>query len=190
MATAAAEVTDERTESAEEETPDAPPPVRRRALRRIAGIAAFVLAAGALSGFGTHWYLKNQDAAADAHRRAAALDAARQEIVNLTSVDKNTAQQGIQRIVDGATGDFKDQFTQQAGSYRQLLTGSDVSSTGKVAEAGIVRIDENTAVVLAAATATVKNTDAPSGEQRVYRMRVTLQNEGNRWLVSKLEFVA
>jgi Mce-associated membrane protein len=162
----------------------------RRNVGKLAGCTAFGLVVAALIALGTVWYFQVRDANADGQRRDAALAAARQEVVNLTSVDKDSAQQSIQHLVDGATGDFRDQFSQQAQAYQQMVTDSQVASSGKIVESGVVSIDDKTAVVLAAATATVKNKDAPSGEQRVYRMRITLQNESDRWLVSKLEFVA
>ncbi|MFD2473567.1 hypothetical protein [Amycolatopsis silviterrae] len=190
MATAAAEVTaeDAAATDADDVTPPKPGWFRRN-LRKLAAGAVVGVLIVALIAFGTVWYLRIHAADADAQRRTAVLDAARQSAVNITSIDKNAAQQGIQRIVDGATGEFKDQFSQQANAYQQMLASSQVVSAGKVAEAGIVELTGDRAVVLAAATATVKNKDAPAGEQRVYRMRLTLQDESGRWLVSKLEFV-
>jgi Mce-associated membrane protein len=51
-------------------------------------------------------------------------------------------------------------------------------------------VDGDTVTVLAAVSATVQNADAPTGEQRQYRMKMQLQHDGDRWLVSDLEFVA
>jgi Mce-associated membrane protein len=65
-----------------------------------------------------------------------------------------------------------------------------VESTGEIEEAGIVTADDKHAVALAAVTSTVKNTEAPDGEIRVYRMKVTLDVVDDKWLVSDVEFVA
>lgn len=43
---------------------------------------------------------------------------------------------------------------------------------------------------LTAVTSVVKNTEAPEGQQRVYRMKMTLDHNDSRWLVSNVEFVA
>lgn len=191
MAAVAGEMTEERARSAREEAE-----ARRwrtwfrHGGRGLAVVVALAVIAIALIGFGIVSYLRVHDADVSAQRRTAAADAARQVVVNLTSVDQATAQRDIQRVVDGATGTFRDQFSQQAGAYQKMLLDSQVSSAGKVVESGVTSIDGDKAVVLAAATATVKNKDAPAGEQRVYRMRLSLQNENDRWMVSKLEFVA
>ena len=50
--------------------------------------------------------------------------------------------------------------------------------------------NDNQATVLTAVTSIVKNTEAPEGQQRVYRMKMTLDHTDGRWLVSNVEFVA
>jgi Mce-associated membrane protein len=121
--------------------------------------------------------------------RAGAVQAADQMVVNLTSMSASTEHQDMTKLMDGATGSFRAEFSQQAQAFEQVLSQSKVTSTGRVVESGLVSADDNNAVALTAVTATVKNTDAPNGQQRVYRMRVTLQHQGNQWLVSNLEFV-
>ncbi|QUQ71123.1 hypothetical protein [Kutzneria sp. CA-103260] len=156
--------------------------------RRILPAAAMVLAA-ALVAVATLLLLKLTDANADEVNRESALQVARQVAVDLTTVSKDTAQGDVNRLLDVATGSFKDQFAQQADVFRKVVQQASVTSRGSVAEAGVSSVDGDTVTVLAAVSATVQNADAPSGEQRQYRMKMQLQHDGDRWLVSDLEFV-
>ncbi|MFJ8816425.1 hypothetical protein [Amycolatopsis thermoflava] len=65
-----------------------------------------------------------------------------------------------------------------------------MTSTGQIADAGIERLSGDDATALVVASANVKNTQAPQGENRQYRLLLTLHREDGRWLVSELEFVA
>jgi Mce-associated membrane protein len=58
-----------------------------------------------------------------------------------------------------------------------------------VVEAALSSSDGTTAVALAAVRATVGNAAAPEGQQRQYRLRITLEKTGETWLVANLEFV-
>lgn len=156
--------------------------------RRILQAAAMVLAAG-LVAVATLLLLRLNDANADEDSRQSALQVARQVAVDLTTVSKDTAQQDVNRLMGAATGSFKDQFAQQADVFRKVVQQASVTSKGTVAEAGVSSVDGDTVTVLAAVSATVQNADAPTGEQRQYRMKMQLHHEGDRWLVSDLEFV-
>jgi Mce-associated membrane protein len=156
--------------------------------RRILLAAAMVLAA-ALVAVATLLLLRLNDANAAEDSREAALQVARQVAVDLTTVSKDTAQQDVNRLMDMATGSFKDQFAQQADVFRKVVQQASVTSKGTVTEAGVSSVDGDTVTVLAAVSATVQNADAPGGEQRQYRMKMQLQHDGDRWLVSDLEFV-
>ncbi|MFF2112074.1 hypothetical protein [Rhodococcus koreensis] len=118
------------------------------------------------------------------------LETARQVVVNLVTLRHQSVDEDIQRVADGTTGPFRDQFTSASGSFGDVLNQGQVESTGEVKEAGLVEADDDHAVVLAAVTSTVKNTEAPDGEIRVYRMKVSLDSVDGNWLVSDVEFVA
>lgn len=118
------------------------------------------------------------------------VETARQVVVNLTTLNHASADADINRILAGTTGTFRDQFSNASGSFRQVLDTGQVDSTGDIKEAGLIDANDDTAHVLVAAASTVKNTDAPNGESRVYRMKVTLEHVDNAWLVSNVEFVS
>lgn len=64
-----------------------------------------------------------------------------------------------------------------------------VDSTGTADEAGVSELTHDTATVLVAVRSTVKNTQTPQGAPRMYRMSVKLAKEGDKWLVSGMQFV-
>ena len=154
------------------------------------GVAAtLVIAIAALVVGGVSWTnLRSEQAAQSRDRQV--LDTARQVVVNLVTLRHQSVDEDIQRVADGTTGPFRDQFTSASGSFGDVLNQGQVESTGEVKVAGLVEADDNHAVVLAAVTSTVKNTEAPDGEIRVYRMKVSLESVDGNWLVSDVEFVA
>ena len=167
----------------------ASPEKPRRSLRRLV-LPGVCLLVGALLGTAVVVLLSQvRDADSLEASRQSALLTARQVAADITTVSKDSTQHDVDRLMDVATGSFKDQFGEQSSVFQKVVRQAEVSSQGTVREAGISEADGDSAVVLVAVSATVKNTDAPAGEQRQYRMRMHLQRQGDRWLVSDLEFV-
>jgi len=162
------------------------PVVRRRppwTLVAACAVLAIALAAAVLGG--SRWY---GDRALDkAHE--AALAAARQTAVNFVSVSASSVDRDLQRIVAGATGEFKDEFVRGQAQVRAAIVENKVESAGTVLRAGLVSGDRRSAVVLVAVDATVKNVKAPEGRPSHYRIQVDVTRDGGAWLVSRLQFV-
>jgi Mce-associated membrane protein len=148
------------------------------------------VAVGVLVAYGAVQLDDVRSARALDRARSEALQAADHIVVGVTSMSAATGDRDVKALLTSATGSFREQFSQQATTFEQVLKQSNVTSIGKVVEAGIVTADRHKAAVLTAVTATVKNSAAPTGEQRVYRMLVSLELTRGRWLVSGLEFVA
>jgi Mce-associated membrane protein len=151
-------------------------------------LAALVLAATvALVLTGRQWYEHRQ--LDEAHR--AALAAARQTTVDFVSISAATVDRDLQRITAGAAGDFKDEFTRGMPQVRAAVVENNVDSRGTVLRAGLVSGDLDSAVVLVAVDATVKNARAPDGRLSHYRIQVDLARDpgSGKWLVSRLQFV-
>ncbi|WP_368680139.1 hypothetical protein R1X32_05800 (plasmid) [Rhodococcus opacus] len=164
--------------------------VRQSTRGFIATMAAIALVAlAALVVGGVSWTNLRAEQAAQS-RDEQILETARQVVVNLVTLRHQSVDEDIQRVADGTTGPFRDQFTSASGNFGDVLNQGQVESTGEVKEAGLVTSDDEHAVVLAAVTSTVKNTEAPDGEIRVYRMKVSLDSVDGNWLVSDVEFVA
>jgi Mce-associated membrane protein len=171
------------------------PPRRRprrttsRLPRRQVIVAMVLLGAAlvALAVTGQRWYQQQRLDSA----RQGALAAAKQTTVDFVSISAATVDKDLQRITAGATGDFKDEFTKGLSQVRTAVVENKVSSTGTVLRAAMVSSDLDSAVVLVAVDASVKNKGAPDGRISHYRIQVdmALDPSSGRWLVSRLQFV-
>jgi Mce-associated membrane protein len=157
---------------------------------RLIVAALIVLLAGLLAAtgyLGQRWYA---DRALDSARQQA-LAAARQLTLNFVSVSASTVDRDLARIVAGATGEFKDEFTRGMAQVRAAVVENNVDSHGSVLRAGVVSVDRDSAVVLVAVDATVKNVRAPQGRLSHYRIQVDVARDAKAgaWLVARLQFV-
>jgi Mce-associated membrane protein len=122
-------------------------------------------------------------------RREAALRAAKQSALNLTSIDNESFDEDVQAVLEGSTGAFRSDFEARSKELEQVLTENQVVSEGKVIEAGLVRSDSRHATVLVVVDSTVRNTAVPEGRVNTYRMQLELELRDGRWRTSMLEFV-
>lgn len=169
-----------------DESNDAP----RRPLwlhRSLFGVAVVgVVALGASSALLLHQHQK-LDAAQDLQQRY--LQAARQSVLDLTTISASTVDDDVARVLERSTGTFRDQFGDRADDFVSVVQQADVQATGSITEAGIENADDRTASVLVAATSSVTNSSGAQEEPRIWRLRVTLDNAGESILVSDVEFV-
>ncbi|MFE0519134.1 hypothetical protein [Streptomyces sp. NPDC058954] len=122
-------------------------------------------------------------------RRQDILSAARQSALNFTSLDYRHYDRDSANVLEGATGDFKKQFSAQTQDLTKLVAENRSVSEGQVLDAGIVRSDAHSARVLVVADSKVTNTAVPKGEARTYRLQLDLVHRDGRWLTSDVEFV-
>lgn len=122
-------------------------------------------------------------------RREAYLQAARQTALNLTTIHSATADADVQRLLDGATGDFKAEFEGREGPFVEVVQKAGVDTTGEVVEAGIQTEDGPCMSSLVASRAMVSNAGQSDASPRDFRLRVTICDENGRLLASKVEFV-
>ncbi|MCW2751418.1 MAG: hypothetical protein JWR83_2528 [Aeromicrobium sp.] len=154
----------------------------------VAGVLLLVLVASVAFGV---------DKAIDVRRQGhtasggdAAVAAARKEVLALTTISANSTNQDINRILGGASKEFRAQFQDQATTFRKALSDGQVTSTGKIASAGLASFTGSKAQVLVAASGTVKNKTTTSAQPRNYRLKVSLVKSGGDWLVSGMDFVS
>lgn len=167
-------------------TASAPSRARSRQQVTILGVL-LVLALAGLVVAGQRWYDQRQLVAA----HQAALAAAKQTTVDFVTISAATVDRDLQRVAAGATGDFREEFTRGIPQVRLAVIENQVESTGSVLRAALVSGDLDSAVVLVAVDASVKNTGAPEGRLSHYRIQVDLavEPESGRWLVSRLQFI-
>lgn len=150
-------------------------------------VAGALLALAVLAGYLGY---RVQQADAREQARQQALTAARQSALNISSISTQNFAQNVAAVLDGATGQFRQDFSARTGQLEQLLKDNDVSATGSVLEAALQRADRNSATALVVVDSTVKNKQVPEGRTNNYRMKIQVEKVGDRWLTSSLEFVA
>ncbi|MEB4207917.1 hypothetical protein [Mycobacterium sp. 94-17] len=185
--------TEAETEAAEQEAEAEPTTRSRRRVRLpswsvawkaavIALICAFVAASG--------YMVWNRHEVTEHNQRVANFVAgARQGVVNMTSLDFNKAKEDVQRVIDSSTGQFRDDFQQRAKDFTTVVEQSKVVTQGTVNAAALQSIDGNSALVLVAATSRITNAAGAKDEQRNWRLKVTVTEDGGQYKMSKLEFV-
>jgi Mce-associated membrane protein len=148
------------------------------------------VAVGMLLVAANAWLLVlNRSQTSEQDTRAEAVAMARQWAVNLITVDPTHANESYTQLRQGATGPLAEQLGGQSGTFVAAIQQANVISTGTVTEAGISAFGGGTAKVLLVARSRVSNGQVPQGEERQYRMLLTLREHGDQWLVSNLDFV-
>lgn len=157
-------------------------PVRRALL--LGALLAAVLG-GVSAWLGVQAY---QDGAADETRRLM-LAAARQCAVNLTTVDHTRAEADVQRILDCATGGFRDDFAARSGPFIDVVKRSQTTSAGTVTEAGLESLDGDEGIALVAVTVRTSVAGVTDDRPRYWRMRLTVDRDGADAKVARVDFV-
>jgi len=178
----------------EDGTADEPAPARKRRLRlpSVKAVAASLVAlvvAGLLGATG-YMLLEHKKAADERHRTAEYAAAARQGVVNLMSMDYNQAKESVQRVIDDSVGKFQNNFKDSSEDLIKALQDSKMITKVTVNDAAVEQMDDETAVVLVAATSHREGPNAPKEDQqpRVWRVVVSLQRDGGQIKMSDVEF--
>ncbi|WP_315770658.1 hypothetical protein [Rhodococcoides kroppenstedtii] len=117
------------------------------------------------------------------------LQAARQVVLDLTTVSAATVDEDVERISSAATGSFAAEFGSRVEDFAAVVREAAVDATGSVTEAGVETANDDTATVLVAATSTVTNASGAVAEPRTWRMRLGLVREDDRIAVASVVFV-
>ncbi|NYE38348.1 Mce-associated membrane protein [Nocardioides cavernae] len=116
--------------------------------------------------------------------------AARAEALAFLTVDHRDMGPLVDAVLEGATGEFAEQYAAQRDTLEAEAVRTKATSTAEVVALGVGDQDEESATVLVAANSRVTNTGTGSeGEVRYYRLRLELVREGDRWLTSNVQFV-
>jgi Mce-associated membrane protein len=171
-----------------EAPPEADSTTDRGSLRRPA--LAAVLVVVALAGLCTYLGVRAYQAHQVAEQRNLFLGVARQGAVNLTTIDWQTADADVQRILDSASGPFYDDFSQRSQPFVNVVKQMQSKSVGTVTEAAIESESGNDAQVLVTVSVATTNPAAPEQSPRNWRMRMSVEQNGDEAKVSNVEFVA
>jgi Mce-associated membrane protein len=150
--------------------------------------AAAVAIVGLLAASGWMAY-QHHNAVKKRQDAAAYVATARQGVVNLTSLDFNKAKEGVQRVLDIATGEFKDDFQRRAADFESVVKDSKAVTEGTVAATAVESMNKDSAVILVLANERVTNIAGAKEEPRTFRFRVSVVHDGDDLKISKVEFV-
>jgi Mce-associated membrane protein len=127
------------------------------------------------------------------HRQAVAGQQAQQAALAyaqaLTSIDSNNVDQNFRQVLDGATGEFKDMYTQSSVQLRQLLIENKATAHGIVVESAIQSTSPNKVVVLLFIDQSVTNSQLPDPRMDRSRIKMTMEKVDGRWLASKVQLL-
>ncbi|WP_197378246.1 DUF3329 domain-containing protein [Mycolicibacterium mengxianglii] len=173
--------------AAEESDTETTEPVRsgsrlRRALQAVGALAVVgIVAAAAFPGW-TLWQQNQVSQAADQAQQAAV-----EYAQVLTSIDAARVDENFDQVLDGATGDFKDMYSQSSMQLRQLLIDNKASAHGVVVESAVQSATKDRAVVLLFVDQSVSNASVPDPRLDRSRIKMTMQNVDGRWRAAQVE---
>ena len=128
---------------------------------------------------------------AEQQRYADIIDAATEQATAFINIRYDDAQASIDKVLEGATGAFKEQYEQSTEALVKLLQENESIRTGEVLWTGVVAQDPDSATVIIATNGTVQNKQT-GGQPRaeIYQLQLELVLEEDRWLTSDLQFVS
>jgi len=175
-------------ESDADGAPEASPSLKPMSTTRRAipvGLAVIAALAALVGWSGFHLFQSHQAQA----QRSQFLQVARQGAVNLTTIDWQHAEADVHRIVDGATGEFYDDFAKRSQPFIDLVKQSKAKTVGTVREAGLESETADSARALVAVSVLTSSADEPGETPREWRMRIDVQKVGDQLKVSNVGFV-
>ena len=165
---------------------------RQRVAPRLARLGSALVASavivatltGLAGWLGYRGYQKHEAQA----QRELFVQVARQGAVNLTTINYTEVDADVQRILDLATGAFREDFEQRAKPFIEVVKAAQSKSEGTVTDAGLESQRGDSAQVLVAVA--VKSRTAGGEESpREWRMRVEVRSVGHDAKVSNVVFV-
>ncbi|WP_231978412.1 Mce protein [Mycobacterium sp. E3298] len=150
----------------------------------LAGALVVAVLAGLTGWLGFRAYQKHEAQA----QRDLFVQVARQGAVNLTTINYTEVDADVQRIIDLATGAFREDFEQRSKPFIEVVKAAQSKSEGTVTDAGLESQRGDAAQVLVA-VAVKSRTAAGEEAPREWRMRIEVRTVGDDAKVSNVVFV-
>lgn len=166
------------------------PQRRGRISKQLPWVAAAlaVLAIGGLAGSDVLMLVHHRGVAQRQHQAAEYAAAARQGVVTLMSLNYETVDDDVKRIIDNSTGDFKKDFESHADDFTKTARAAKTVTEATATVSGVESMSATEAVVLVAASTKVTNKAGAKDEPRNWRLTVHLTREGDQVKMSKVDF--
>ena len=158
---------------------------RRWPRRTLVGAVALIFVASLAASGILGWMLWQQRQVTRAGQQAQQAAVKYAEI--LTSIDSNKVDENFNQVLDGATGEFKDMYSQSSMQLRQLLIDNKAAAHGVVVESAIQSASKSKVVVLLFVDQSVSNTSVPDPRIDRSRIKMTMEYVDGLWRTSKVE---
>jgi Mce-associated membrane protein len=184
----------ESAEDYEAEAEDAPD-ARNRGWRRwvpgwrAATVGAAVTVLVALLAASGYLIWSHHEATQRQQREGEFRAGARQDVINLMSLNFNNGQADLQRVLDTTSGSFHDDFVKSQKDFLTVMQDSKVVTSTTVSATALESMTDDSAVVLVTATSQVANSASQQPTPRSWRLSVTVNRENDQIKMSKVEFV-
>lgn len=177
---------DAGTEAEGEAEAEAAPAAKAARTFNIRQIAVSALIVGLLAGIGAlGWMVFQQRQLNEARDEAQRAAVSYAQV--LTSIDSANVDDNFKQVLDGATGEFKDMYSQSSVELRQLLVENKATAHGVVIESAVQSASKDKAVVLLFVDQSVSNTKLPDPRIDRSRMKMTMEKVDGQWRTSKVE---
>ena len=137
-----------------------------------------------LAGVGFLWVTRPAKSSVRVDDYVEGLQAARSGVVDMTSFDYLTFDDDLEQIRRVTTGDLKKEAVDQLDSRRKQITDSQATVNTEVIGAGVTSASDTSATVLLVIQSTQKSSASQQAEVLRYRIRVEMQKQSGRWLLS------
>ena len=149
------------------------------------GLAVVVALAGLVGWFGLRVNHSHQAQA----QRNLFLQVAKQGGLNLTTIDWQHADTDVHRILDGATGEFYEDFAKRSQPFIEVLKQAKAKTVGTISEAGLESETTDSGRALVILSVQTSNNGEAEQVPKEWRMRIDLQKIGDQVKVAKVGFV-
>ena len=162
---------------------------RRPAWPAAAVVVVAVVVIAALTGLSAAMFWQRHTADQRQQQAAAYSAAAKQGVITLMSLDFTDAKVGVQRVIDNATGKFKEEFSAQSDLLVKALEQSKVVTEVTVSEVAVESMTDHSAVVLVSAQSQAANVNDGRKQPQRFRIAVALADDAGQLKLSQVDFV-
>ncbi|OBB17727.1 hypothetical protein A5662_05690 [Mycobacteriaceae bacterium 1482268.1] len=160
--------------------------VSRRWTKHLRTAAIMVIVVAAMAGVGfLGWTVWQQHQVTRAGEQAQQAAVAYAQV--LTSIDAGNVDQNFNEVLNGATGEFKDMYSQATVELRQLLVDNKATAHGVVVESAVQSATPSKVVLLLFVDQSITNTNVPDPRIDRSRIKMTMEKVDGRWRASKVE---
>jgi Mce-associated membrane protein len=113
-----------------------------------------------------------------------AVNAAKQELINVLTYSRKTFDADYARALNGATGNLRDDLASKKALTLKALTAGKFDLQGQVTEAAFEQRSGNSTVVLLSATGYTVGADGTPVPKSIDRFELTMTDVKGKWLMS------